>query len=190
MYLFFDTETTGLPTNWKAPVSDSKNWPRMIQIAWEVYDNISRKIDSQEFIIKPEGFLIPKEASAVHGITTEKAIIEGQDLTEILKFFNLQIENADFIIAHNISFDEKIIGAEFYRKKIETGLFSKKRLCTMLASVDYCGIPGRYGNKWPKLSELHIKLFDEDFKDAHNAASDINATARCFWELKKRGVIQ
>jgi len=30
MYLFFDTETTGLPRNWKAPVTDLDNWPRMV----------------------------------------------------------------------------------------------------------------------------------------------------------------
>ncbi len=33
MYLFFDTETTGLPRNWHAPASDLANWPRLIQLA-------------------------------------------------------------------------------------------------------------------------------------------------------------
>ena len=29
MFLTFDTETTGLPKNFKADVSDSANWPRL-----------------------------------------------------------------------------------------------------------------------------------------------------------------
>ncbi len=53
MYLFFDTETTGLPRNYKAPVSDSNNWPRMVQIAWRLMDEKGGEIDSQDFIIKP-----------------------------------------------------------------------------------------------------------------------------------------
>ena len=44
MYLFFDTETTGLPKNWKAPITDLENWPRLVQLAWLVYDNIGNKI--------------------------------------------------------------------------------------------------------------------------------------------------
>ena len=27
MYLIFDTETTGLPKNFKAPITDTDNWP-------------------------------------------------------------------------------------------------------------------------------------------------------------------
>ena len=59
----------------------------------------------------------------------------------------------------------------------------------MHASTDYCKLRGPYGYKWPKLSELHIKLFGEDFKEAHNASVDINATAKCFWKMRKIGLI-
>ena len=68
-------------------------------------------------------------------------------------------------------------------------LHRKPQLCTMQASTDYCKIPGPYGYKWPKLSELHMKLFGEYFEEAHDAAADINATVKCFWELKRRGVM-
>ena len=87
MHLFFDTETTGLPRNWKAPVTDLNNWPRMIQIGWILSDNGNR-IDTGSFIIKPENFIIPSEASKVHGITTERAITEGVDLENLLNDFN------------------------------------------------------------------------------------------------------
>ena len=189
MYLFFDTETTGLPRNWKALVTDLNNWPRMIQVAWILCNNKGNRIDSDDFIIKPENFTIPVEASRVHGISTEKAIAEGVELEKVLVKFNELVEQSDFIVAHNISFDEKIIGAELLRKEIRSDFERKRKLCTMKASTDYCRISGPYGYKWPKLSELHIKLFGEDFEEAHNASADINATEKCFWEMRKLGLI-
>jgi len=189
MYLFFDTETTGLPRNWKAPVTDLNNWPRMIQIAWILCDNNGNRVESDDFIIKPENFKIPIEASRVHGISTEKANNEGEDLGKVLSLFNELVERADFIVAHNISFDEKILGAELLRKRIYSNFSKKRKLCTMQSSTDYCRLPGPYGYKWPKLSELHIKLFGEDFEDAHDASVDINATEKCFWEMRKIGLI-
>lgn len=189
MYLFFDTETTGLPRNWKAPVTDLKNWPRMIQIAWILCDNSGNRIESEDFIIKPENFEIPREASRVHGISTERAMNEGEDLLDILNRFNALVERSDFIVAHNISFDEKILGAELLRMGIQSNFNRKKKLCTMQSSTDYCRLPGPYGYKWPKLSELHIKLFGVDFDEAHDASVDINATEKCFWEMRKIGLI-
>jgi DNA polymerase III epsilon subunit-like protein len=189
MYLFFDTETTGLPRNWKAPVSDLNNWPRMIQIAWILCDDKGNRIESEDHIIKPENFIIPIEASRVHGISTEKAIEEGEDLETILLKFNELAEESEFIVAHNISFDEKIVGAEFLRKGIRSGFELKRKLCTMQSSTNYCRIPGPYGYKWPKLSELHIKLFGEDFEDAHDASVDIYATEKCFWAMRELGLV-
>ena len=189
MYLFFDTETTGLPLNWKAPVTDLINWPRMIQIAWILCDNNGNRIESADFIIKPENFEIPLEATKKHGITTEQAINEGEDLEKVLIAFNKLVEQADYIVAHNISFDEKIVGAELLRKSIRSDFGKKTKLCTKLSSTDYCKLSGTYGNKWPTLSELHIKLFGEDFTNTHDALADINATEKCFWELRRIGVM-
>jgi len=161
----------------------------MIQIAW-VYTNASGDVlDQNSFIIKPEGFKIPYEAAKVHRITTERAYSEGVNLEEVLRAFNELIKETKYLVAHNISFDEKIVGAEFVRKGIKTELHRKPQLCTMQASTDFCRIPGPYGYKWPKLSELHYKLFNEDFEEAHDAAADINATVKCFWELKRIGVM-
>lgn len=189
MYLFFDTETTGLPRNWKAPVTDLDNWPRLVQIAWVLSDDEGSQIESADFIIKPDGFTIPAAASGVHGISTQKALDEGQDLYTVLSTFNELVSEAKFLVAHNISFDEKIIGAELLRTSIQSDFNHKKRICTMLSATDFCQIPGRYGFKWPKLTELHMKLFGEGFDEAHDAAVDINATEKCFWEMRKLGAI-
>lgn len=190
MYLFFDTETTGLPKKWNAPVSDTDNWPRLVQIAWLQYDSTGMRLSEQDYIIKPDGFTIPEDASRVHGITTERANNEGINLKRVLEEFTSLIDESQVLVAHNMNFDEKIIGAEFVREGIKNSLFETERLCTMKAATDYCRLPGKYGYKWPKLSELHVKLFDADFEEAHNASVDITACAKCFWELKKRGIIK
>jgi DNA polymerase III epsilon subunit-like protein len=185
MYLFFDTETTGLPLNWKAPLDDLDNWPRMVQIAWLLYDYKGNLIKNNNYIIRPEGFTIPEEAAKVHGISTSKALKKGKDLRAVLQEFNELIAQADCLVAHNMSFDEKIVGAEFLRKEMDNIIDFKKKICTMQCSADICMINGPYGYKWPKLSELYYQLFGKDFKEAHNALNDINATAECFWEMKR-----
>ncbi len=185
MYLFFDTETTGLPRNWKAPVTDLSNWPRMVQLAYLNYDKDGTKISGGDFIIKPEGYTIPSDASRIHGISTERANKEGKNLLSVLKEFENLVNKADYLVAHNMSFDEKIIGAELLRCNMKNSIAQKRKICTMESSTNFCAIDGPYGYKWPKLSELHFKLFGTGFKEAHNAAVDITATAKCFWELKR-----
>lgn len=180
MYLFFDTETTGLPKNWKAPITDLENWPRLVQLAWLVYDNIGNKISTKNFIVKPSGFIISEESTKIHGITHELALKSGFEITEVLNEFIQDVNVANCLVAHNMSFDEKIIGAEFLRFKMDNNIASKKKLCTMMNSTNFCKISGPYGNKWPKLSELHFKLFKTDFSEAHNALVDIEITAKCF----------
>jgi len=189
MYLFFDTETTGLPRNWKAPVTDLNNWPRLVQLAYLYYDENGNKISGRDFIIKPEGFTIPKDASRVHGISTEKALREGQSLTSVLEYFDSLIKQASYLVAHSMSFDEKIVGAEFLRNGMQNSIQSKEKICTMERTTKFCAIEGIYGYKWPKLSELHYKLFKTGFDEAHNASVDIEITAKCFWELKRIGKI-
>lgn len=189
MYLFFDTETTGLPKNWKSPVHQVDNWPRLVQIAYLLYNSDGQLIDKGDHIIKPDGFVIPIEATRVHRISTEKAIEVGVSVIDVLQNFKKIVEMSDLLIAHNMSFDEKIVGAEYIRAGIINPLPEKKSICTMQKSVDYCAIKNEFGFKWPKLSELHQKLFDEGFEEAHNAAADIYATAKCFWELKRIGIL-
>ncbi|MCX7611558.1 MAG: 3'-5' exonuclease [Ignavibacterium sp.] len=189
MYLFFDTETTGLPRNWKAPVTDLNNWPRLIQLAFLYYDSNGNKISGGDFIIKPEGFTIPTEASRIHGISTERALREGQLIKNVLQKFQSLVGQASYLVAHNMSFDEKIVGAEFLRNGMQNIIQHKNKICTMEMTTDFCAIVGPYGYKWPKLSELHYKLFGTVFEEAHNAAVDITATAKCFWELKRLGKI-
>jgi DNA polymerase III epsilon subunit-like protein len=190
MILFFDTETTGLPKNWKAPVTDLDNWPRLVQLAYLVYDFDGNLIHSCNEIVKPDGFTIPLDASNVHGITTEIANQRGSKIEEVLELFSIHLKRAKVIVAHNMAYDEKIIGSEMIRLGMENTVDSKEKICTMESTVDLCKIDGPYGYKWPKLEELHRFLFNHYFEGAHDALADIQATAKCFWELKKRGIIK
>jgi DNA polymerase III epsilon subunit-like protein len=190
MYLFFDTETAGLPRSWKAPYTNFDNWPRLVQIAWIQYDENGNELNNESFIIKPEGFTIPAKVAEIHGITTQRALAEGVALKPVLTLFAEKIKASKVVVAHNISFDENIVGAEFVRNQVEFDLFSKKRFCTMRSTTAFCAIPGSFGYKWPTLAELHYAVFEREFDDAHNAKADIEATARCFWELVKRGILK
>lgn len=192
MYLVFDTETTGLPVNFNAPLSDSANWPRMVQIAWQLHDDNGNLIENQDYIIKPEGYDIPFNASRIHGITTKIANEEGRDLAEVLAEFNDVLKKAKFGVGQNVDFDYKIIGAEFFRKGIETPLAELPQADTMILGTEYTAIPsGKEGKfKSPKLEEIYEKLYGHKFDEAHNAAADVNATAQVFFEMLRIGVIE
>jgi len=190
MYLVFDTETTGLPKNYQAPLDDFSNWPRLVQLAWNLYDAEGNKWESYNYIIKPVDFVIPQEASAIHRISQEKALKEGVDIKEALEHFSRDVKKVEYLVGHNISFDESIVGSEFLRAGLNNPVLLTKKICTMKSSVAVCRFNnGRGTYKWPNLSELYSFLFQKDFADAHDALVDVEACAECFFELKRRGHI-
>lgn len=189
MYLIFDTETTGLPRNYSAPITDLDNWPRLVQLAWQLHDHTGKLISSGNYIVKPDGFTIPFNSEKIHGISTQRALAEGYDLEFVLREFSKDIEKCYFMVGHNVSFDEKVMGAEFLRLKIPSSITAKPKIDTIEKGTDFCQIPGARGYKWPTLTELHKKLFGKNFDDAHDAAADVEATARAFLEMVRLGVI-
>lgn len=189
---FFDTETTGLPRRWNLPLSPDTltNWPRMVQLAWLLCDDAGNEIASANRIILPQGYTIPPDAARVHGITTERALAEGIPLADALAEVQPHIAAAACVIAHNVSFDEKILGAECLRLSLPHFLLEKRLRCTMKESTAYCAIPGRYGDfKYPNLTELHRMLFKKGFAHTHDALADVRACKATFFELRTRGVI-
>jgi DNA polymerase-3 subunit epsilon len=191
MYLFFDTETSGLPGNHDAPASDFKNWPRLVQIAWMLTDEAGNELRNQSFIIRPDGFEIPASATRIHGITTQTARRLGIELEKVLTAFANDLSAANILVAHNVQFDERVVGAEFYRVgRTPSPLEGKTLYCTMRSATEFCRLPGGpRGYKWPTLEQLYRKLFRESFDSAHNAVADLNACAKCFFELKRKGII-
>ncbi|MFQ5899357.1 MAG: 3'-5' exonuclease [Candidatus Methylomirabilia bacterium] len=191
MYLFFDTETTGRPRRHDAPASDVDNWPRLVQIAWLLTDASGNELRSEGLIIRPDGFEIPPSATRIHGITTGTARRLGIELRRALTAFANDLSRAEVLVGHNVQFDERVVGAEFFRTgQRKNPLDSKTRYCTMRSSRDFCRIPGGpRGYKWPTLEQLHVALFGVAFKAAHNAVADVQACARCFFELERQRVV-
>lgn len=190
MILFFDTETTGLPKKRSTDVADVDNWPRMVQLAW-VTSSDAETAEAHSYIIKPDNYTIPDVVARIHGISTERALAEGVPIDGVLEEFRDSVGDVDLLVAHNMDFDRPVLGAEFIRAGFFDHLEDKPRICTMKCSTGLCKIPqkGRGGYKWPKLMELHQFLFGCGFEGAHDARNDVTAGAKCYWELKKRGVL-
>ena len=191
MYLIFDTETTGLPKDWKKPFTDTDNWPRAIQIAWQLHDDLGELIEAKDYIIQPIGFDIPYDAEKIHGISTEYALHEGVTLERAMAEFQDAIAKSKFIVGQNVGFDKNIIGCEFHRLGLGNEWQDLPVLdtCTEVTAT-MCKLPGGRGGRFklPTLSELHKELFNEPFAEAHNATADVEATTRCFFELIRREV--
>ncbi|MGB7787202.1 exonuclease domain-containing protein [Methanoregula sp.] len=191
MLLFIDTETTGLPRY--SATEATEKWPRVVQLAWSLYDNDGNRESQESYIIYPTDFTIPLESVKKHGITTERAKAEGTSLHKVLPKFNADVEKATTVIAHNLDFDLPIVHTEFMRCRLETNLAKKETFCTMKFPkiIHWCKLPkaSGHGYKWPTLTELHLQLFQEEFTGSHNAGADVGACARCYFELRKRGII-
>ncbi|MSP85384.1 MAG: DNA polymerase III subunit alpha [Flavobacteriaceae bacterium] len=186
MYLIFDTETTGLPKRWDAPITDIGNWPRCVQIAWQLHDEMGKIIEHQDYLVQPDGYNIPYDAERIHGISTELAQADGISLSEVLEKFNIALSKSKFIVGQNLKFDVNIMGCEFHRLGIESPMSSMPVLdtCTEV-TASLLQLPGGRGGKFklPTLTELHSYLFNKSFAEAHNATADVEATTRCFFEL-------
>ena len=76
MILFFDTETNGL---WRRDLnSNHEDQPRLVSLAFQVTDDNEKVIAQYSSRIEPKNvsypeFKIPKEAAAIHGISTKEA---------------------------------------------------------------------------------------------------------------------
>ena len=187
--LFFDTETTGL-CFWNLP-SDDPCQPDVIQLGALLCED-GKEIDFIDTLVKPPwDWLMSVETEAIHGITRERIQAEGLFTTEVVgKFLDLEAQ-AELLVCHNTQFDAKLMRTALHRcgytEQLEQ-FVNRQYYCTMKQSTKFCNIPGKRGPKWPKLVELHERLFGESFAGAHSAIVDVRATARCYYEMKRRGL--
>jgi len=187
--LFFDTETTGLPPKKCDPVTDFERYPHIVQISWSLNDR------NMDFIIKPDGWTIPPQATKVHGITNEDAQF-GVDWKYVLKIFEQDLIAADKVCAHNAEFDIDMIIANAMRvskadgKAVQTIFNDITCIDTMMLTIDFVGacFPDGTPGKYPKLEELYFKLFSDTFP-AHNSMQDVFALKKCYYELIKQDII-
>ncbi len=188
-YLFFDTETNGVPKNYKAPYTDTDNWPRLLQLGFLLTTEMETRLMSGNILIQPTFDLNP-QAAETHGLTIERLQGEGMPIKKAMEIFYHAIDAADVIIAHNLNFDKNVIGAELERLEYNNNTIDKLQVCTMHQSTSILKLPNTWGGfKWPKLQELHAFLFGAEFEDAHDAFADIQATANCYFEMIERNMI-
>ncbi len=182
--LFLDTETTSR-LDFKAPLT-AKHQPRLVQLATLLCTDAGDFIESTDQIVYPDGFEIPDEASAIHGITTGIARADGRSIAIVLAALAELMRKADLAVAFNWDFDSKIIEGEYLRRGMSHEL-ARPHACAMLRAKDHCQIPGRYGDfKWPKLSEAYEHFFNEQFDGQHRADGDCAAIARVWFEMIRR----
>lgn len=184
IYCIVDIETTGFPQK----VGGTVVYPDILQIAWVLTNSKGVLIKKKSYIVKSD-FFSKNEYSNILNIDFEVAAIVGYDFKEIMKRFVEDIKVSDYIVAHNINFDIDILSHHFLILYGIDPLKKKQMICTMKSTVEYCKIPGNFGYKFPKLSELFLKLFDYEITNSHNAEIDVLHTLKCFKKLKKIGVI-
>lgn len=191
--LVFDTETTGLlPRNFNAEKNNLHNLPYIVQLSFIIYDDINNKLlTTYDSIVKmPDGVDIPEESSNIHGITNDISKKQGSYIKDVLKVLKAAIENVNCIVAHNFEFDINMICIECMRNDMEIELLENNPLiiCTMKQSKELCNIEavGKRGDKYikyPKLSELHNKLFNNEPNNLHNSFIDVIVCLRCFYMM-------
>ena len=195
--LYFDTETSGLP-NFKVHNSDPSQ-PWVVQLAAVLCDG-ENPVMSMNLLCKSEGLPMSKEAQDAHGISVEMADVYGYSPGYVFNLFHSMCTRATKLIAHNLSFDMKLITILAGRLDELSGGQSKQMLdeikditthCTMMTTTNIVCAPypsGRKGNKWPKLEELYFFLFNENLIGAHDALVDVMATRKCHLALTERGL--
>jgi len=197
--IVFDTETTGLPQDYNALITDSAKWPHIVQLSYIVYDTDTKEIlDFTDRIVylDPAVVTISPESMAVHKITAERSQEEGKPIGEVLAEFMEALKDVDLVVGHNIGFDKRMIGVECNRNGIHADPFVNANqialpdYCTMRETTARCQLPtlnkktGQTYWKWPKLSELHTHLFGSPPKGTHNAIADVMICLRCFIFLR------
>jgi DNA polymerase III epsilon subunit-like protein len=204
----FDTETTGLPKTKFINPTKLDEWPNIVQLSYIIYDtSINEIILIQDHIIKMENNVnICEESAKIHGITNEISKNKGKLIKDVMDEFFYYIRNCDIVVGHNVSFDINMLKVELLRMihndltySNECIKFIKQNLhflnnikniyCTLQESIDLCNIQaisktGKPYLKFPKLIELHQKLFETTPNNLHNSLNDIIVTLRCFIKLK------
>lgn len=189
MYLIFDTETTGFPV--KGQPREHPAQARLVQVGWVVLDVNFREISCFKSLIQlPSGKLIADGARAAHGINEADCHRYGIPAKPVMDVYNELWLKSKKVVAHNLNFDRQLIDIE-NEDTLGLDWSDQKCVCTMHLMTPVCKIEQltRAGYKWPKLQEAYQYLFKEEFKGAHDALSDVRATARIFqWLVENKHI--
>ncbi len=182
--LFVDTETSDIPKNWKAPCSDGSQWPYIVQLAWVVYTKEGNLVKEENFYIKDDDFEISRASQEVHGISTEYRIARGHNRLNVMQGLQEDLLNyKPLLIAHYVKLDFHMLSVEFFRTQLDNPLNELPAFCTMKATENYIRYPNR---RYLSLGELYKRLFEQPLPQPHNALTDAQATAECFFAMVEK----
>jgi DNA polymerase-3 subunit epsilon len=196
--LFYDSETTGLPLFSKP--SEDPGQPHIVQLAAALVDLDTRQtIASFDVIARPDGWTIPDEVSAIHGITTEHAqrvgIPEALAVDMLLELW----QRAYVRIGHNESFDARIVRIAHMRLRgqirsavIPDAWKGAQAQCTALQSTPICKLPPTDKmraagiNRWKtaNLGEAYLHFTGKPLDGAHSAMNDVQGCMAVYFGIK------
>lgn len=194
--LFFDTETSNFIKKALAADDPAQAWT--VQIG-AILATAADELAKMNTIIQANGREMGYHAQKIHGISTDQADADGVPEADAAEEFGLLMRQADLIVCHNFDFDWKFV-TQMLERNIDA-LSDEARsafyldlpsFCTMKDKTVKQFVQAKNKNgqlKWPKLIELHEKLFDKGFDGAHDAFADITATKDCFFELLERNLV-
>lgn len=186
--LVFDTETSGLPTERNASIYETEKWPHVLQLSYIVYDMDTNELITVEndYIKIESSVVVSPESTKIHHITPEQ-LNNGISIVDALSKFNSYASQSSIMVAHNVSFDKRMLIVEGVRNNIKMNFHDT--YCTMKSGIDICKIEkismkGEKYFKYPTLSELHNELFQTIPKNTHNALIDILICMRCYCKVE------
>ena|ERR1700722_1368500 len=195
MILFYDTETTGLP-DFKARSADPLQ-PHMVQIALLFTDDDGTELELQTALIRPDDWQVPEEGpAAVHGISHARCMEEGIPESAAANMFLLAQARCNLRVAHNESFDRRILRIAMTRAGIERDVIeateNRSSFDTCRAAQPIVNLPptsamvakGMTSAKPPKLTECISFFFQDSIEGAHDAVWDARACARIYFHLQ------
>lgn len=207
--MVFDTETSGLPER-NSSIYEHDKYPYILQLSYVIYDTSDNRICViKDDYVKIDNYVkISPMSQEVHGISREKCLAEGKPIQQLLMEFNNYLKSVELVIGHNISFDKKMIFVECGRNNIQQQFtwfrgnrkIQRPEYCTMKNTVEFCAIeslrkrkkeeiesiesikPKKIHYKYPKLHELHYKLFGIHVNPnmLHNSRVDVLVTLKCY----------
>lgn len=198
--LFYDVETTGLP-DWKKPSNDPCQ-PHIIQIAAVKTDDEGNVLTSMQMLIRPDGWELPDNIAELTGVTTERLNESGVPIKEAVKAFIGLWRECKISVAHNDSFDRRMLRIElariYGREPILEEWKAAPSFCTMLASTGILNLPptekmvaaGFNKPKAPKLEEAYHHFFGAKPAITHDAMADVESTVKVYFAIKKHNEIK
>ncbi|SHK68586.1 3'-5' exonuclease [Hymenobacter psychrotolerans] len=186
--LFLDTETTGLPGRWDLPYEAPKAaWPYVAQVAWQVYTSGGQLVKEASHYLRIPAGSMQASALAVHGLSEAFLQEHGHESAQVLQLLLSDLQRfRPRVVGYFLQLDFHVLGAGLHRAGLPNPLPELPQFCLMRAAPrPDDGTHRRY----QRLAELHETLFREPMPVLHDARQDAVATARCFFELRRRGHI-